>query len=222
MSKGTLIVFEGIDGSGKSTQYNLLCERFERESRDFLRLRFPRYDKDSSALIKMYLGGELGDSPDAVNAYAASSFYAVDRYASYLQDWRDYYLNGGLILADRYTTSNALHQGSKVSDDERAQFLKWLYEYEFDLLRLPRPDMVLYMNIDAELSGKRLLKRQSETGESRDIHELDSGYLKKCASLGREVADFYGWHSIDCTKDGAELGMAQLHDIVYDIVCRYL
>ena len=222
MTKGNLIVFEGIDGSGKSTQFNMLCERFLNEARDFKRIRFPRYDKPSSALIKMYLGGELGETPDDVNPYAASSFYAVDRYASYVQDWREYYENGGLILTDRYTTSNALHQGAKLSDKQQADFLKWLYEYEFDLLGLPRPDLVIYMDIDAEVAGARLIKRQSETGTDRDIHEKDSSYLAKCVQIGTHAAEFYNWCRIKCVSNGKELSENELHNSVYDIVLKHL
>jgi dTMP kinase len=222
MKKGNLIVFEGIDGSGKSTQFNLLCERFVEDARDFKRIRFPRYDKPSSALIKMYLGGELGDTPDAVNAYAASSFYAVDRFASYTQDWREYYEQGGLILTDRYTTSNALHQSAKMAKDDRAAFLSWLYEYEFDKLGLPRPDLVIYLDIDADTAGSRLLKRQSDTGADRDIHEKDALDLKECVSVGRQAAAFYNWHSIECVLDGNELGADELHNKVYDIVVKHV
>jgi len=222
MVKGNLIVFEGIDGSGKSTQFNMLCERLEKEARDFRRIRFPRYDKPSSALIKMYLGGELGDNPNAINAYAASSFYAVDRYASFMQDWSEYYKRGELILTDRYTTSNAIHQGAKFSDDERGGFLEWLYNYEFDLLGLPRPDLVIYMNISADIVARRLLSRQNDTGTSRDIHEKDADYLRQCSILGKHAADFYNWHCVDCVKDGRELSVDELHDTVYDIVLNHL
>ena len=218
MKKGNLVVFEGIDGSGKSTQFNLLCERFADEARDFMRIRFPRYEKPSSALIKMYLGGELGDTPDSVNAYAASSFYAVDRYASFVQDWREYYQQGGLILTDRYTTSNAIHQGAKMDDDGRVPFLKWLYEYEFDYLGLPRPDLVIFMDIAADIAGGRLLKRQSDTGTARDIHEKDSFYLKECVKVGKLAAELYNWQSVDCLSNGNELNENELHNIVYDIV----
>jgi len=222
MEKRNLIVFEGIDGSGKSTQFNMLRERFDRESRDFRRLRYPRYDKPSSALIKMYLNGELGDNPGMINAYAASSFYAVDRYASYMQDWRKYYESGGLILTDRYTTSNAIHQGAKLSGTEQNDFLTWLYNYEFDLLGLPRPDLVVYLDISADVAERRLRNRKRKPGISRDIHEEDVEYLKKCSLLGKYAADFYNWHSVDCVKDGKELNESELHEAVYDIVLNHL
>jgi len=215
---GYLVVFEGIDGSGKSTQYDLLCNRFLSEGRDFMRLRFPRYDKPSSALIRMYLGGELGDDPGAVNAYAASSFFAVDRYASFLQDWRGYYDSGGLVLTDRYTTSNTLHQGAKLPKEEREYFFAWLYDYEFGLLGLPRPDLVIFLNIDAKIAGQRLSRRQTETGESRDIHEKDAEYLRQCALCGAQAAEFYGWHTVNCIENGHERSEAELSDLIYKYI----
>jgi dTMP kinase len=216
MTSGRLIVFEGIDGSGKSTQFKLMCDRLKGEDRDFRRVVFPRYDEPSSALIKMYLAGDFGGDPGAVNAYAASSFYAVDRFASYVQDWRGYYESGGLVLTDRYTTSNALHQGAKMVSEEREGFFKWLYEYEFDLIGLPSPDLVIYMDIDAELAGTRLKRRQTETGTSGDIHEKDAVYLSNCAQSGRQAAAQYGWHVISCVRNGCERSEAEIHREIYE------
>jgi dTMP kinase len=213
---GSLIVFEGIDGSGKSTQFEMMCNRFLSENRLFKRLVFPRYSEPSSALIRMYLGGEFGDNPDSVNAYAASSFYAVDRYASYMQDWREFYENGGLILTDRYTTSNALHQGAKVAAEKRELFFKWLNDYEFNLIGLPTPDMVMYMDIDAEFAAGRLRHREAETDTSADIHENDIAYLCNCAQSGRQAAALYGWHSVNCMSDGVERDKDDIHIEVYN------
>ena len=137
---GKLIVIEGTDGSGKSTQFKLLSQRLEQEGHCFRHLVFPRYQEESSALIRMYLGGAFGSNPSDVNAYAASAFYAVDRYASYKQDWQQWYDQGGLIVSDRYTTSNAVHQASKEPEEKQGAFLKWLYEFEYDQLGLPAPD----------------------------------------------------------------------------------
>ena len=215
---GKLIVFEGIDGSGKSTQFELMCDRFTEERRDFMRLRFPRYHKPSSALLKMYLDGEFGEDPDAINAYAASSFFAVDRFASFIQDWRGYYEDGGLILTDRYTTSNALHQGAKLPAQQREEFFRWLYEYEFGLLGLPSPDMVIYMDIDAEQAVLRLRRRQSETGRGGDIHENDLTYLKQCAQSGKQAASLHDWQKIYCVFDGCERDEADLHREIYGII----
>ena len=215
---GKLIVFEGIDGSGKSTQFDLLCRRLSGEGRDFTRVRFPRYDEPSSALIKMYLGGEFGDGPDAVNAYAASTFFAVDRYASYMQDWRKHYQSGGLVLTDRYTTSNAIHQGAKLVPEQRAQFFSWLYEYEFRLIGLPEPDLVIYMDIDAKRAAKRLERRQTETGTVGDIHEKDTVYLECCSQCGRQAAGHYGWYKVDCITEGLERSEDDIHKEIYTIL----
>jgi len=215
---GKLIVFEGIDGSGKSTQFDMMCERLTSENRKFKRLVFPRYNEPSSALIKMYLGGEFGDSPDSVNAYAASSFYAVDRYASFIQDWHDFYIDGGLILTDRYTTSNALHQGAKVAPDKREHFFKWLYEYEFDLIGLPAPDIVIYMDIEAEFATTRLRRRESETATNADIHESDITYLSNSVESGKQAASLFGWHKVKCINSGIERDKDDLHKEIYDII----
>jgi len=214
---GKLIVFEGIDGSGKSTQIDLICTRLSDEKYDFKRLVFPRYNEPSSALIKMYLAGDFGNDPDSVNAYAASSFFAVDRYASFVQDWRDYYKRGGLILTDRYTTSNALHQGAKIPEDEREQFFKWLYDYEFNLIGLPAPDLVIYMDIDADFAAKRLLRRQTETDTDADIHENDMAYLRNCSNSGEQAASLFNWHKIKCVEDGSERNKNVIHTEIYNI-----
>ena len=215
---GKLIVFEGIDGSGKSTQFDLMCKRLLDENRRFRRIVFPRYNEPSSALIKMYLAGDFGNDPDSVNAYAASSFFAVDRYASFIQDWRDYYNSGGLILTDRYTTSNSLHQGAKIDKDQRENFFKWLYDYEFNLIGLPVPDLIIYMDIDIEYAAKRLLHRQKETGTNADIHESDMMYLKNSIESGEQAATQFGWHRINCVNNGIERNKEDLHKEIYDLI----
>jgi len=213
-----LIVFEGIDGSGKSTQFDLLCKRFSDEGRSFRRISFPRYEEPSSALIRMYLGGKFGNDPDAVNAFAASSFFTVDRIASYLQDWKEYYEDGGLILTDRYTTSNAIHQGAKLASDKREKFFKWLYEYEFELIGLPKPDFVIYMDIEAHKSALRLSNRQLQTGTSADIHEQDIAFLEQSAKSGGQAADYYGWHKIKCFDEEKERSADEIHAQVYNLL----
>lgn len=215
---GKLIVFEGTDGSGKSTQFELLAKRLEAEQIGFQRLRFPQYEEPSSALIRMYLGGAFGDDPKAVNAYAASTFYAVDRYASYQRVWKDYYQGGGLVVSDRYTTSNAVHQGSKVPEGERAEFFRWLYDLEYDRMGLPRPDLVVLLDMPVELSEQLMRKREQSTGTHADIHERDEDYLKKCRSVALHAAKYYGWRTVSCAKDGAIRGVEDIHEEVYAIV----
>ena len=215
---GKLIVFEGTDGSGKSTQFELLAKRLEAEQIGFQRLRFPQYEEPSSALIRMYLGGAFGDDPEAVNAYAASTFYAVDRYASYQRVWKDYYQGGGFVVSDRYTTSNAVHQGSKVPEGERAEFFRWLYDLEYDRMGLPRPDLVVLLDMPVELSEQLMRKREQSTGTHADIHERDEDYLKKCRDVALHAAKYYGWRTVSCTKNGAIRGVEDIHEEVYAIV----
>lgn len=219
MMQGRLIVIEGIDGSGKSTQYKKLCARLGDEGREFRHIVFPRYDKESSALIREYLRGDFGSKPSDVNAYAASTFFAVDRFASYKTDWQDYYLSGGLVLTDRYTTSNACHQGSKLPQGELQGFLDWLYGFEFGLLGLPKPDLVIYLDVDIEVSRRRMLERQRETGTSADIHERDFGYLAECLRAGRYAAEHYGWKRISCAENGEMRGIDDIHEEIYSAVC---
>ncbi len=215
---GKLIVLEGTDGSGKSTQFSLLTERLSREGWAFQRLVFPQYQEESSALIRMYLKGEFGDKPDAVNAYAASTFYAVDRYASYQKVWQGSYADGGLMLADRYTTSNMVHQGSKLCPEERAEFFAWLEELEFRHLGLPRPDLVIYLDVSTAVSEAMMRKREQATHTSADIHERDLDYLRACREAGRQAAERYGWKLIRCERDGAMRPVGEIHEEIYALV----
>ena len=212
---GKLIVIEGTDGSGKSTQFRRLQQRLEQENREFKHLVFPRYSEPSSALIRMYLGGEFGGSPADVNAYAASAFYAVDRFASYKQDWGAWYEQGGLILSDRYTTSNAVHQASKEKGESQQKFLHWLYEFEYDKLGLPRPDLVIYLDVPTDFTEKLLRGREAATNTSADIHEKDMSYLATCRETGRAAAKFYNWTVIDCVRDGVMRSIEDIHNEIY-------
>ena len=216
---GKMIVFEGTDGSGKSTQFKLLCDRVNREGKSFRQLVFPRYDQPSSALIRMYLGGEFGKNPGDVNPYAASAFYAVDRYASLNQDWGDYYQEGGLILTDRYTTSNAVHQGAKCSPEERPDFLRWLDDFEHNKLGLPRADLVLYLDMPTEKSIELLRSREASTHTKADIHELDTGYLALCRKSALQAAEILGWTVIPCVNERGELRtIEEIHQQLWALV----
>ena len=212
---GKLIVIEGTDGSGKSTQFRLLSNRLEKEDVNFKHLVFPRYSEESSALIRMYLGGQFGTNPSDVNAYAASSFYAVDRYASYKMDWGNWYENGGMILSDRYTTSNAVHQASKEPENNRQAFWNWLYDFEYDKLGLPQPDLIIYLDVPTDFTEKLMRGRESATGTKADIHEKDMQYLATCRETGRAAANFYGWTVISCVKDGQMRSIEDIHEEIY-------
>lgn len=215
---GKLIVFEGTDGSGKATQSELLCRRLETEDRPFRKITFPRYGKPSAAMVEEYLHGNLGKHPGDVNAYAASLFYAMDRYASWKQDWGTFYEDGGLIVADRYTTSNAVHQASKLPEEERKAYLDWLFDLEYRLLGLPAPDMVVYLDMPTELTEKMMRKREAASGTQADIHEQDKAYLRRCRENANEVARLCGWTVIRCGRDGAPRTIEDIQGEVWEQV----
>ncbi|MBQ1281953.1 MAG: thymidylate kinase [Oscillospiraceae bacterium] len=219
---GKLIVFEGTDGSGKSTQFRCLTERLAAEGTEFRKLVFPQYDKESSALIRMYLGGAFGSRPSDVNAYAASTFYAVDRYASFSQVWKPYYEEGGLILSDRYTTSNAVHQASKEPPEKREEFFRWLYDLEYNRMGLPQPDLVLYLDVPTAYTEQLMRSREAATGTQADIHEKDLAYLQTCRETASQAADYYGWTKIACVRDGALRSIEDIHAEIYLHVKRCL
>ena len=219
---GKLIVIEGTDGSGKSTQFKALTERLCAENTAFKTLVFPRYSEPSSALIRMYLGGEFGTKPSDVSAYAASAFYAVDRYASYKQDWGEYYEQGGIIVSDRYTTSNAVHQASKETGEKQAEFLRWLYEFEYDKLGLPCPDLIIYLDVPTAFTEKLMRHREAATNTHADIHEQDMAYLATCRETGRAAAKFYGWTVIECVRDGQMRSIEDIHEEIYRHVRKCL
>jgi len=199
---GKLIVIEGLDGSGKNTQAQKLLELLESRGEKVMKVSFPNYDSDSSALIKMYLAGEFGKKADSVNPYAASSFYAVDRYASYKTFWGSFYEEGGIVIADRYTTSNAIHQCSKLPESKWNDFLEWLFEYEYRYLGIPEPDSVIYLRVDPDVSQELMRKRYGNDENKKDIHERDVEYLKRSAKAAEYCAKQLGWDIISCTKDG--------------------
>jgi len=206
-----LIVIEGTDGSGKSTQAQLTCEALKAAGVDFKRLTFPRYQDDSSMLVRMYLRGDFGSHPEDVNPYAASTFYAADRYASYMTDWKSDWEAQRVIFCDRYTTSNAVHQSSKLPEDQLADFTKWLFDYEYHLLEIPAPTCVIFLDMPPEVSFRMLQKRQ---GESGDIHELDHEYLIRCHDRALSVCEQYGWHRVCCAENGE---IRPIEDINRDI-----
>ena len=219
---GKLIVIEGTDGSGKSTQFKLLTARLERENRAFQKLVFPQYSEESSALIRMYLSGEFGSAPSDVNAYAASTFFAVDRYASYKKVWGQWYENGGLVVSDRYTTSNAVHQASKEEGEAQTTFLHWLYELEYEKLGLPRPDLTIYLDVPTDFTEAMMRRREADTNTHADIHEQDMEYLATCRRTGKTAAEYYGWTVIDCVHDGKMRSIEDIHEEIYRHVAACL
>lgn len=212
--KGKLIVLEGIDGSGKETQSNLLEKKLKEKGREVMHISFPDYESPSSALVKMYLIGDFGKNPEDVNPYAASLFYAVDRFASYRMKWKDFYEKGGIVIADRYTTSNMVHQMTKYEDEvKRKDFLSWLEKTEYGELELPRPDLVILLDIPLAVS-ENLVKERAKKGGSMDIHEQHLDYLRKCHDAYRQLVALYHWKRIPCTEEGR---LRSIEDIGKDV-----
>ncbi len=202
---GRLVVLDGLDGSGKSTQLVRLQEYFTQNHIDYRQISFPDYEQPSSALVSMYLRGEFGEAADAVNSYAASSFYAVDRYASYKKFWEEDYKAGRLILAARYTTSNAIHQMGKLPREEWDAYLNWLQEYEYGLLGLPRPDRVIFLDMPLDVSQRLLSARYEGDEAKKDIHERDLSYLRTCRESALYAAGKMGWDLVSCGENGQPL-----------------
>ena len=220
--RGKLIVFEGTDGSGKATQTRMMAERLEKEGIPCRVIDFPRYGNPFAEPARLYLQGVLGDKPGDVNAYAASVLYAVDRYASYKEDWGKAYENGEIILANRYTTSNAVHQASKLDDGERESYLEWLSDLEYSKMGLPEPDMVIYLDLPTEISERMMRQRESATGTTADIHEKDAAYLRRCRENASKVVDYLGWHRINCADDDQIRSVENIHNEAWETVRQVL
>lgn len=223
---GKLFAIEGTDGSGKQTQFNKLCERLTKEGVDFRTVSFPNYDSESSSLVKMYLSGQFGKNPKDVSPYIASTFYAADRYATFkLQGLEEYYNNGGIILADRYTTANMVHQTGKISDSvERQKFLDWLLDFEFNLYGLPAPTRVFFLNMPVEFALNLIKDRENKFthGTQKDIHERDSSHLIDSYNAACSLVDKYNWYEVKCVKDNQIRSIEDIHEEIYNEVEKYI
>ncbi|WP_195940839.1 dTMP kinase [Romboutsia sp. 1001713B170131_170501_G6] len=219
--KGKLIIIEsGSDASGKATQTKKLYERLLEDGYNVRKVEYPNYDGESSALVKMYLRGEFGSKPSDVDPYIASTFYAADRYASFKTEWEEFYNNGGIVLADRYTTSNMVHQASKMAKEDRDKYLDWLFDYEFNLYKIPQPDCVVFLDVPIEFSKKLMENRKNKiTGEDKkDIHESDLDYLEKSYNNSLYIADKYNWEKINCVEEENLRSIDSIHEEIYKVV----
>jgi len=207
---GKLIVIDGLDGSGKSTQSERVACRLREMGHKVKLISFPDYAEPSSTLVKMYLAGEFSQSPEGVNAYAAGSFYAVDRYASYKKFWEEDYLSGCVILATRYTTSNAIHQMSKLPREEWDAYLKWLEDYEYGLLGLPAPDRVIFLDMDRAVADRLIISRYGGDESKKDIHEKNMAYLASCRETARYSAEKLGWTVVRCDDGESPLPLDEI------------
>ena len=225
MGKGKLIIIEsGSDASGKATQSKKLYERLINEGYNCMKITFPDYDSESSALVKMYLRGDFGSNPNDVSPYVASTFYAADRYASFKTKWENFYNEGGIIISDRYTTSNMVHQAAKIESPEKEKFLEWLYDLEFNIYGIPRPDEVIFLDVEPEVSQELMRNRMNKiTGQKdKDIHESNKEYLINSYNNSLYVADKYNWKVIKCTKDGKLRSIEDINNEIYDNIKNYI
>ena len=217
---GKLIVLEGTDGSGKATQAGLLCKSLAARGIPWREIDFPRYGKPSAAMVQEYLDGKLGSHPGDVNAYAASSFYSVDRYASYKTLWGRFYHDGGTVIADRYTTSNAVHQCSKLPREEWDAYLAWLFDFEYRKIAIPEPDTVVYLDVDPEVSQRLMSQRYHGDEEKKDIHEKNMEYLQHSRQAGQYCAKALGWKRVACTEGGRMRAKEDIHKDVLALIAK--
>lgn len=213
-----LIIIEGLDGCGKSTQTALLEEYFKSKSVDYKKIKLPDYDSPSSMLAKMYLSGDFGKSPNCVNAYAAGAFYAVDRYASFKLYWEKDYEKRDVILADRYATSNSIYQMEKLDESKWDEYLKWSEDFEYNKMGIPRPDLVIFLDMPVEVSQKLMTSRYDGDEGKKDVHEADIEFLKKCRKSALYTAEKQGWAVISCADSGAPLPVELIHSKIVDFV----
>jgi dTMP kinase len=218
---GRLIIIEsGSDASGKATQTKKLYEKLLKDGYNVKKVEYPNYSSESSALVKMYLRGDFGDKPSDVDPYIASTFFAADRYASFKTQWEDFYNEGGIILADRYTTSNMVHQASKMDKEDRDKYLDWLFDFEFNMYKIPEPDCVIFLDVPVTFSKKLMENRKNKiTGQSKkDIHESDIKYLEKSYNNSLDIVDKYNWNKIKCVENNNLRSIGSIHEEIYKLV----
>lgn len=222
---GKLIIIEsGSDASGKATQSEELLKKLTADGYNVRKVEYPNYKSESSTLVKMYLRGDFGKNADDVDAYIASTFFTADRYASFKTEWEEFYRSGGIVIADRYTTSNMVHQASKMEIKERDKYLDWLEDYEYNLFKIPRPDEVIFLNVPVDYSIKLMENRKNKfTGEDeKDIHESDKNYLRKTYNNSLYIADKYNWKRVECVENEQLRTIKDISNEIYGIVKNIL
>ena len=220
---GKLFVIDGTDGSGKQTQLEKLKERLDTEGIDYKSVSFPNYKSESSALVKIYLNGELAEDPKEISPYIASTFYAADRYITFKKEYEKYYKSGGIILADRYTTSNMVHQAGKIKDEkERHKFLDWLFDLEFGIYKIPKHDLVFFLNMPPEKSLELMKNRENKFthNDKKDIHERDQVHIIESYNAACSLVNKYDWNEIKCVKDGKIRSVEDISEEILDKVLK--
>lgn len=218
---GKLIVIEGTDSSGKETQTKRLFEKLEEKGLKVKKISFPNYDSPACEPVKMYLSGAFGEDAMKVNPYPVSTMYAIDRYASFKTDWEKFYNEDGIIVTDRYVTSNMVHQASKIRDlDEKKQYLNWLEDLEYEKMGIPRPDLVIFLNMPTEMAVRLMAERKNKiTGEEKkDIHERDKEYLKESHANACKIANIYNWKEIKCNDGERIKTIKEIGEEVFSLV----
>ncbi len=218
---GRVIVIEGTDSSGKETQTKRLFERLEIDGVKIKKLSFPNYESPACEPVKMYLAGAFGDKVLDINPYPVSTMFAIDRYASYKMEWENFYKNEGVVITDRYTTSNMVHQASKIENKEKKEeYLNWLEDLEYKKMNIPAPDLVIFLNMPTEMAVKLMAERKNKItgGKKKDIHEQDTDYLKKSYENACEIARKYEWKEIKCVDDGRLKTIEEIGEEIYSIV----
>ena len=222
---GKLFVIDGTDGSGKQTQFDKLKERLSKDGVEYKTVSFPNYDSPRSSLVKMNLSGEFGTNAQEISPYIASTFYAADRYATFQTGYKEYYENGGIILADRYTTANMVHQAGKIKDkEERDKFLKWLWDFEFKLYGLRIPTEVFFLNMPTEKALELMKDRKNKFDENakKDIHERNETHMRDAYKAACDVAKDYNWFEIKCMKDNELRTIDDIHEEIYNEVKKHI
>lgn len=222
---GKLFVIDGTDGSGKQTQFNKLKDRLTKDRIDYKTVSFPNYDSPSSSLVKMYLSGEFGEDAKAISPYIASTFYAADRYATFKKGYEDYYKNGGIILADRYTTANMVHQAGKIKQkEEREKFLKWLWDFEFNLYGLPVPTKAFFLNMPPKIAIQLIQDRENKFTHTaqKDIHERDQKHIQDSYEAACGLVDEYNWYEVKCVKEDKIRDVDDIHEEIYHEILKYI
>lgn len=220
---GKVFVIDGTDGSGKQTQFKKLQERLDKEGVEYKTVSFPNYDSPSSSLVKMYLSGEFGENAKDISPYIASTFYAADRYATFKTKFKEFYDNGGIILADRYTTANMIHQAGKIENvQEREKFLEWLWDFEFNLYGLPVPTKVFFLNMPIEKSIELMKDRENKfTNETqKDIHERDKNHLTDAYNVACKIAKKYNWYEVKCTNNNLIRTIEDIHEEIFSVLLK--
>ena len=222
---GKLFIIDGTDGSGKQTQFEKLKEHLTKDGIDYRTMSFPNYNSPSSSLVKMYLSGEFGENAKDVSPYIASTFYAADRYATYIKNFKEYYENGGILLADRYTTSNMIHQTGKISNKEESEkFLNWLEDFEYNLYGLPVPTEVFFLKMPPGTALSLIKNRENKFTHSaqKDIHEKDKNHIINSFNAACEVAKKYNWYTVECVKEQKIRTIDDIHEEIYEEIKKYI